>query len=189
MFNLTTEAYVTKSCEQDGSSGYLHVYTGDGKGKTTAAMGLVLRACGAGLRVFVGQFIKGLESGEIRMLQDRCPEVTVEMFGRGRFIRGCPSPEDIALARRGLDRFREVLQSGEFDLVVADEANGAIHAGLFSVEDLLALLDAKQDSVELVVTGRNADPRLIERADLVTEMCKIKHPFDSGVPAREGIEF
>jgi len=180
---------MTKDRKQDGRSGCLHVYTGDGKGKTTAAMGLVLRACGAGLRVFVGQFIKGRASAEIRMLQERFPEVTVEVFGRGRFIRGCPDPEDIALARRGLDRLREVLQSGEYDLVVADEANGAIHAGLFSIEDLLVLLDVKQAAVEWVVTGRNADPQLIERADLVTEMYKINHPFDSGVPAREGIEF
>ena len=180
---------MSESCEQDGGSGRLHVYTGDGKGKTTAAMGLVLRACGAGLRVFVGQFIKGRASAEIRMLQERFPEVTVEIFGQGRFIRGCPDPEDIALARRGLDRFREVLQSGEFDLVVADEANGAVHAGLFSIEDLLAILATKKNTVECVVTGRNADPRLIARADLVTEMCKIKHPFDSGVPARAGVEF
>ncbi len=152
-------------------------------------MGLVLRACGAGLRVFVGQFIKGRESGEIRMLKERFPEVTIEMFGRGRFIRGCPAPEDIALARRGLDRLREVLKSGEFDLVVADEANGAVHAGLFSIEDLLALLDEKDGKVEWVLTGRNADPRLLERADLVTEMRKVKHPFDLDIPAREGIEF
>ncbi len=176
------------SSEQGGSSGCLHIYTGDGKGKTTAAMGLVLRACGAGFRVFVGQFIKGRESGEVRMLKERFPEVTVEQFGRGRFIRGCPAPEDLALARQGLDRLREVLQSGEFDLVVADEANCAVHAGLFSIDDLLALLDGKDGNVEVVCTGRNAHPRLIERADLVTEMYKAKHPFDLGIPAREGIE-
>ncbi|MDP6524830.1 MAG: cob(I)yrinic acid a,c-diamide adenosyltransferase [Kiritimatiellia bacterium] len=177
------------NCEEDGGGGCLHVYTGDGKGKTTAAMGLVLRACGAGLRVFVGQFIKGRESGEVRMLKERCPEVTAELFGRGRFPRGRPSDEDISLARRGLERLREVLQSGEFDMVVADEANGAVHAELFGIEDLLSLIDARRPEIELVMTGRNAHPQLIERADLVTEMCKIKHPFDSGVPAREGVEF
>ena len=180
---------MSKPCEQPAEAGCVHVYTGDGKGKTTAAMGLALRACGAGQRVFVGQFIKGKDSGEVRMLKERCPEVTAEVFGQGRFVRGRPSAEDIALARKGLDRLREVVRSGEFDLVVADEANGAVHAGLFSIDDLMILLDDRKPEVELVVTGRNAHPRLIERADLVTEMQKLKHPFDSGLPAREGIEF
>jgi len=180
---------MSDTCKTNGRHGFLHVYTGDGKGKTTAAMGLALRACGAGLRVFVGQFIKGRESGEIRMLKSRCPEVTAEVFGQGRFPGGRPSAEDVALARRGLARLQDAVRSSEYDLVVADEANGAVHAGLLSIENLLSLADEKKDNVELVFTGRNAHPRLVERADLVTGMRKVKHPFDSGVPAREGIEF
>jgi cob(I)alamin adenosyltransferase len=168
--------------------GYIQVYTGEGKGKTTAAVGLALRAAAAGLRVFIGQFIKAGGSGEIALLQQRCPEIAVEAFGRGRFIRGKPAPEDVEAARRGLSRLREAVSSGAYDLVVADEANGAVHAGLFPVAALLELADARRPEVELVFTGRDAHPDLVARADLVTDMRKIKHYFDAGVPARKGIE-
>ncbi len=170
-------------------SGCVQVYTGDGKGKTTAATGLALRAVGAGMRVFIGQFIKAKDSHEMAVLRERCPEVSVEQFGEGRFIRGKPSPEDMAAARLGVERLLAVLASGDYDVVIADEANGALAAGLITVETLLAFVEARPDYVELVITGRNAPPELIDHADLVTEMQKVKHGFDAGIPAREGIEY
>ncbi len=168
--------------------GYVQIYTGDGKGKTTAALGLALRATGAGLRVFLGQFIKGRASSELHALRERLPEVTVEQFGHGRFIRGAPAPEEIAAARNGLTRIREALSSGRYDVVIADEACTAAQAGLFREDDLIALIDGRPAAVELVLTGRGAGPRLRRRADLVTEMRCLKHYFDAGVDGRRGIE-
>lgn len=168
--------------------GYVQVYTGDGKGKTTAALGLVLRAVGAGLRVFVGQFIKGREYSEIRALREHLPTVTVEQFGLGRFIRDAPAAEDVDAARQGLARLREVLVGGHYDVVVADEACTAVQARLFGEDELLALLDARPAAVELVLTGRAVGARLQARADLVTEMHCVKHYFTAGVAGRPGIE-
>jgi cob(I)alamin adenosyltransferase len=170
-------------------SGCVQIYTGDGKGKTTAATGLAVRAVGAGRRVFIGQFIKAKDSHEMALLRERCPEVTVEQFGQGRFIRGNPTPDDIAMARQGIERLREVLTGGVYDVVVADEANGALGAGVIELDALLGLLDVRPSDVELVITGRNAPQELVDRADLVTEMRKVKHGFDTGIPAREGIEY
>jgi cob(I)alamin adenosyltransferase len=168
--------------------GCVQVYTGNGKGKTTAALGLALRARGAGLRVFFGQFIKGRDYSEIRALRDSLPEVTVEQFGRGHFIRGIPAPEEIAAARHGLDRLREVLTGGRYDVVIADEACAAVQAGLFTEDELLALLDIRPPTVEFVLTGRDAGPRLQARADLVTEMRCVKHYYEAGLDGRPGIE-
>ena len=170
-------------------SGCLQVYTGDGKGKTTAALGLALRAVGAGLRVFIGQFIKSGDYGEIRALKEFLPQVAVRQYGRGRFVKGVPAPEDIRAAAAGLAGLRQALCGGEYDLVIADEANCAVSAGLFGVAELLQLADARPAGVELVITGRNAHPQLLARADLVTDMRAIKHPFQSGITARQGIEF
>lgn len=167
---------------------YTHVYTGDGKGKTTSAVGLALRAAAAGLRVYFGQFIKPGDSSEIDYFDKYCPTITVAGFGRGVFVFSPPDPEDIRRARRGLDCLRQAIQSGDYDLVVADEANSAVEAKLFPVEELLTLIDLANGQVELVFTGRHARPELIERADLVTEMRCIKHYFGSGTPARKGIE-
>jgi cob(I)alamin adenosyltransferase len=169
-------------------TGCIQIYTGDGKGKTTAALGLALRAHGAGLRVFFGQFIKGREHSEIRALRERLPEVTVEQFGHGRFIRGTPAPDETAAARHGLDRLREALTGGRYDVVIADEACSAVQARLFPEDDLLALMEARPPSVELVLTGRAAGPRLQARADLVTEMHCVKHYYQAGVDGRPGIE-
>jgi cob(I)alamin adenosyltransferase len=169
--------------------GFVHVYTGNGKGKTTAALGLVLRASGAGLRSYFCQFIKGRDTSETIALRDRFPNVTVEQFGEGRFLRGNkPSEADIELARRGLTALTAAVSSGDYDLVVADEANCAVTAGLFPVDELLRIIDSKSANVELVFTGRGADAQLIARADLVTEMAAIKHYFDEGQAARPGIE-
>ena len=168
--------------------GCVHVYTGDGKGKTTAAVGLALRALGAGLRIYVGQFLKSEPSSEIQALARFGDQVECHQFGCGRWMRGKPSDEDIQLAREGLATAREAILSGEFQVVVLDEAAIAPFFHLIEVDDLLTLVDDKPDGVELVLTGRRADPRLIERADLVTEMREVKHYHRQGVPARKGIE-
>jgi len=173
---------------QDDFRGCVQVYTGDGKGKTTAATGLAVRAAGAGLRIFIGQFIKGRDSSEMKLLRERCPEVDIEQFGEGCFIKGKPSSKDIANACNGIKRLKNALASGKYEMVIADEANGALGAGIISLPELLSLLDIRPANVELVITGRNAPPELMERADLVTEMRCIKHYFDSGVQARKGIE-
>ncbi|MGB6013070.1 MAG: cob(I)yrinic acid a,c-diamide adenosyltransferase [Desulfobacterales bacterium] len=168
--------------------GYIQVYTGDGKGKTTAALGLAIRAAGAGLKVFIGQFIKMGEYSEIKALKRFEDLITVEQFGRGRFIQGKPSVEDIKAAQKGLEKIIAILSSGEHNVVIMEEANVAVKIGLLSVQDILKIIAAKPQDVELVITGRGADPRIIEKADLVTEMKEIKHYFQQGVAARVGIE-
>lgn len=172
----------------DWCTGYVHVYTGDGKGKTTAAFGLALRAVGAGLKVFIAQFVKGMHYSELEAVKRLGGSVEVRQFGRDRFIRGKPTPEDIAAARHGLEQVRAVFSAGTHRLVVLDEANVAAHFGLFPVEELLDLMDGKPRPVELVLTGRRADPRILERADLVTDMHEVKHYYRQGVAARAGIE-
>lgn len=171
-----------------GMKGYVQVYTGNGKGKTTAALGLIVRACGAGLRPYLGQFIKKGDFSEIKTLKDRFPEVTVEQYGLGHFIKGEPTPEDMAAAADGLKKLRDAMLSGDYDIVVADEANSAVSAGLFSADNVLALIDEKPENVELVITGRDADQAVMDRADLVSEMRSVKHYMDDGVGSRPGIE-
>jgi cob(I)alamin adenosyltransferase len=168
--------------------GYVQVYTGNGKGKTTAALGLALRACGAGLRVYIGQFIKGGDYSEIQTLKNHLPNVVIEQYGRGCFVREKPSPEDLAAARAGLERLSAALTEGHYDVVIADEACCACTAGLFECKALLQLVDRKPDRVELIFTGRDAPQALVQRADLVTEMRSVKHYFDAGVGGRRGIE-
>jgi cob(I)alamin adenosyltransferase len=168
--------------------GFIHVYTGDGKGKTTAALGLALRAAGAGLQVFIAQFLKQGDYSEIKALKRFGDLITVEQYGLGRFIRGYPDPEDIAAARKGLDRVREIFSAGRHPVVILDEANVAAACGLFSPVALLDLLNAKPEGVEVVLTGRNAAPEVMARADLVTEMKMVKHYYQQGVAARTGIE-
>ena len=168
--------------------GCVQVYTGDGKGKTTAALGLALRAAGAGLHVFIAQFIKGIHSSELDALQRYSDLITIRQYGRGGFIRKEPEPEDIEAAEKGLAEARAAIESGEYDVVILDEANVAVHFGLFGVEELLALLDVRPEQVELVITGRKAPAELIARADLVTEMREVKHYYAAGVAARRGIE-
>ena len=168
--------------------GYIQVYTGDGKGKTTAAFGLALRAVGAGLKVFIGQFVKGMKYSEIEAFERFSNLVTVRQYGRGCFIRNKPKMEDIKAAAVGLEEVRQALCTGQFKVVILDEANIATFFKLFSVNDLLALIDSKPADVELVITGRYADSRVIDKADLVTEMREVKHYYNNGVEARKGIE-
>jgi cob(I)alamin adenosyltransferase len=174
--------------EAEWRTGYVHVYTGDGKGKTTAALGLALRAAGAGLSVFIGQFIKGLHSSELETLERHSDRITLRQFGRDCFIRGNPARSDILAVRNGLEVIREIFRESSHHVVILDEVNLTVQCGLVSVGELLAVVDAKPPRIELVLTGRNAPPEIIERADLVTEMHEVKHYYRDGVPARLGIE-
>ena len=168
--------------------GFVQVYTGDGKGKTTAALGLALRAAGAGLRVYFGQFIKNADYSEIKALARFADCITVRQFGRGCFLLTEPAPEDRAAARRALDAIGLALVSGDYDLVIADEANVAVALGLIEPDDLVSLIDRRPEQVELVLTGRGAPDAVLARADLVTEMRCVRHYYDRGVLARQGIE-
>ncbi len=168
--------------------GYVQVYTGDGKGKTTAAIGLAVRAVGAGLKVFIGQFVKGMEYSELKALERFAPQLLVRQYGRKSFVHNKPTDEDFRLAREGYEDIRRAINSQQYDVVILDEANIAVYFSLLTVDDLLALIDGKPDAVELVFTGRKADPRLLERADLVTEMKEVKHYYQKGIVARDGIE-
>ncbi len=167
--------------------GYVHVYTGDGKGKTTAALGLSLRAICAGKKVFFGQFVKGMDYSELKAVE-YLPNFTIKQFGKDCFIFNDPTDEDINIARNGLKKMGEILTKGEYDLVVMDEVNIALYYHLFSVQDVLKIIDGRAEHVEVVCTGRKAPKELIDRADLVTEMKEIKHYYTKGVQAREGIE-
>ena len=168
--------------------GYVQVYTGNGKGKTTAALGLAIRAAGAGLKVFIAQFIKMGEYSEIKALKRFKDLITLEQFGSGRFIKGKPSVSDIEAAHKGLEKIKAAFTSGQYHVVIMEEANVAAKLGLLSVEDILEIMVEKPNDVELVITGRDADSRIIEKADLVTEMKEVKHYFQKGVKARIGIE-
>jgi cob(I)alamin adenosyltransferase len=169
--------------------GLVEVYTGTGRGKTTAAIGLAFRAVGHGLRVHIIQFMKGDEGyGEFKSCRAH-PNIDIEQFGRKEFVNPQePSTVDMELAAKALARSREVLSGGEVDVVILDELNVAVGFNLVRVEDVMELLDMRPSHVELVITGRMAPQELLDRADLVTEMREIKHPFNEGVLARKGID-
>ena len=168
--------------------GYVQVYTGDGKGKTTAALGLAIRAAGAGLKIFIAQFIKRGDYSEIKSLKRFSDIITVEQFGLGRFVQVTPPKVDIDVARKGLETVKKIMEKGEYNIIILEEANVAINYGLFSDTNLLDIINAKPLDVELIITGRNAAPSIIDIADLVTEMKPIKHYYKEGVEARVGIE-
>jgi cob(I)alamin adenosyltransferase len=169
-------------------NGYVQVYTGNGKGKTTAAIGLAVRALGAGWRVFIAQFLKTGDYSEHKALARFSDLLTVKTYGRNVFIRGTPEDEDIRLAQEAMQEIAASVASEQYRLVVLDEANVAIHYGLIRVEQILDLFDQSPKGIEFVITGRHADPRLIARADLVTEMQEVKHYYQQGVKARVGVE-
>jgi len=167
---------------------YIHVYTGDGKGKTTAALGLTLRSVGAGWRVLFTQFLKHGEFSEIKGLKKLGDQITIRQYGSGRFIKGKPSKKEAEMARAGLSEIMQVMKEGKYDLIVLDEINVAVHFGLIPLEGVISLLEKRPPDVELILTGRWAPKEITERADLVTEARMIKHYFSKGVRAREGIE-
>lgn len=170
-------------------SSYIQVYTGNGKGKTTAAFGLALRAVGAGKKVYFAQFVKGKTYSEIEAVNRFLPDITIKQYGLGCFIVKEPTPNDVQAAQSGLDEVSGIMSSGNYDLVVLDEANIAVFYKLFSVEALIEAIQKRHPKTEIVVTGRYAAPELIELADLVTEMTEVKHYYTHGVEARKGIEY
>lgn len=167
--------------------GFIHVYTGNGKGKTTAALGLALRAICAGKKVFIGQFIKGMEYSELKSI-NYLPNLVIEQFGRDCFIYKKPEEKDIELARTGLDKCRKILKEGKYDIVILDELNIVTYYNLFTVDEAIRAINEKAEHVEVIITGRYADEKIIEIADLVTEMKEVKHYYNKGVEARKGIE-
>lgn len=168
----------------------MQVYTGNGKGKTTAAFGLALRAIGRGLKVYVIQFIKGgFDYGEL-YIADKLPNLKLKAFGRGKFVTEKPAEkEDVKLAEEALALAEKVVKSGEYDIVILDEVNVALDLKLIKTEKVVELVKSKPRHVELVLTGRYAPKEIVEIADLVTEMKEIKHPFNKGQQARKGIEY
>ena len=190
------------------SKGLIQVYTGKSKGKSTAAFGLAIRAIGQGFKVYIIQFMKGNSYyGEIKTFQRLFPDITIKQFGRlcsdpeatrtGEcqmcgccFIKkGEATPEDRETARKALALAVEIMTSGDYDIVILDELNNAIYYELLELEPVLKVLQNEPELVEIVLTGRNAPPEVIELADLVTEMKVIKHPYEKGIPARKGIEY
>ena len=173
------------------SRGLIQVYTGDGKGKTTCALGLALRAVGQGFQVYMVQFMKGRETGEAQIAAARlAPDMTLRYFGRPGLVNlRAPAAEDLALIREAWDLARQVILAGEHDLVILDEINLALTFDLVPQAEVLQVLRDRPPWVEVVLTGRQAPPELVELADLVTEMRPVKHYYELGVPARRGIEW
>jgi cob(I)alamin adenosyltransferase len=177
--------------EEHLTQGMIQVYTGDGKGKTTCALGLALRAIGHGFKVYMIQFMKGWETGEAQSAVSRlAPEMTLCYFGRHALVNlRSPAPEDLDLIREGWKMARRIIKAGEHDLVILDEINLVLDHNLLPRAEVLAEFKKRPPWVELVLTGRRAPQELIDLADLVTEMRPIKHYYQAGVPARRGIEW
>lgn len=192
------------------TQGLIQVYTGNSKGKSTASFGLTLRAVGHGFKVYIIQFMKGASYyGELFGVQRLYPDVKIRQYGRAcayaaqirqgeQQCTGCGScfigkgeatQEDIEIARLGLKHAEEIITSDEYDIVILDEINNALFFDLLTIDEVLPVLNKKPPLVELILTGRNAFPEIIEKADLVTEMVQIKHPYEKGIPSRRGIEY
>ncbi len=168
--------------------GFVQIYTGDGKGKTTAALGLALRAAGRGLKIFMAQFMKGQDYGELHSVKN-IPQITIRQFGKPTFIHiNQATEEDIRMAHDGLEASRHAIDSGKYDIVILDEIFMALYFKLLSENEVVKLIEEKPENVELIMTGRRAPQKFIDLADLVTEMKEVKHYYQKGVPAREGIE-
>lgn len=174
--------------ELNESIGCIHLYTGNGKGKTTAAMGLALRAVGAGKRIFIAQFVKGMHYSELDVME-RFPEIKLKQYGLDCFIVNQPTQQDIDAARKGLEAVSVIITQNKYDMVILDELCIALYYHLFEIDQVLAILKAKPVEMEIVMTGRYAPQELFEVADLVTEMTEIKHYYNKGIQARKGIEF
>jgi cob(I)alamin adenosyltransferase len=169
--------------------GFIHVYTGDGKGKTTAAIGLGIRATGEGLKVLMIQFMKGRRYSELDVLQ-HIKNFTVVQFGRDEFVsKEKPEQIDIDLAQKGFAYAKETMQKDAYDLLILDEINVAVDFNLIALKDVIELLETKPETLELVLTGRYASPDVIKHADLVSEILEIKHPYQKGVQSRKGIDW
>ncbi|MBU6996315.1 MAG: cob(I)yrinic acid a,c-diamide adenosyltransferase [Theionarchaea archaeon] len=170
--------------------GMIHVYTGNGKGKTTAALGLAMRAAGHGLKVYMIQFMKGrINYGELETA-NQIPNFEIKQVGRPDFVsKENPDPEDIRLAQEGLEHARAIIYSGHYDMVILDEINVAMDFNLVPHDVVYALLKEKPETVEIVLTGRKCPPEVVKIADYVSEVLEIKHPYMNGAQARKGIEW
>lgn len=167
--------------------GYVHVYTGNGKGKTTAAFGLALRAAMSGKKVYIGQFVKGMAYQETKCVEF-ISGIDIEQYGTSCFIDREPDDEDVKRAHIGLERCREAFSSGKYDVVIMDEITIAIYFKLLSDDEVVLTIQSKNEDVEVILTGRYASEKLIEVADLVSEVKEIKHYYSKGVLSREGID-
>lgn len=167
--------------------GFVHIYTGNGKGKTTAALGLSLRAVCAGKKVFFGQFVKGMKYAEVSC-EDFLPNIEFQQFGEDCFIYNEPTKADLERAKAGLERIRIILEEGHYDLVVLDELNIALYYKLLKVEDVIEIVENRAPHVEVIITGRYAPKELVDFADLVTDMKEVKHYYHDGVLSRSGID-
>jgi len=168
--------------------GYIQVYTGNGKGKTTAAFGLAVRAVGAGKKVFIGQFVKGKPYSEIEAINKYLPMIEIKQYGLDCFIINEPEEKDFIAANIGVEEISKVIHSGDYDIVIMDELNIALYYKLIDLNNVLEILKNKPKHVEIIITGRYAPSEIIEIADLVTEMKEVKHYYNNGVQARTGIE-
>lgn len=170
--------------------GYIQVYTGNGKGKTTAALGLALRAAGAGMKVFIAQFIKKKVCSEHRIISERFSDlITIRQYGKGFFLKRQPTKADINAAQEGLKEIQGIIRSKEYDIIILDEANVAARYNIIKAADLIDLMESKPPCTELIITGRYADEAVIQKADLTTEMKMVKHYRTKNVKARKGIEY
>lgn len=179
--------------EKDQDKGLIIVYTGDGKGKTTAALGMCIRAAGYKKKIKILQFVKGSwKYGELEGIKLLSDFVDMEAIGEG-FVGIVDDKKafevHVQAARQGLEYAKQIIQSGKYDIVMLDELNVAVHLGLVGLEEVLALVKGKPERLHLVITGRNARPELIEIADLVTEMKEIKHPYQKGILAQRAIDW
>ncbi len=177
-----------KSCRL--AKGYVQIYTGNGKGKSTAALGLAFRAMGRGLKTYIGQFMKGQHYGELEAAKTASPHITIEQYGKDTFIhvQNPPPIEDLRLSRKGLVIARESMLSGSYDVVILDEIITAHYFHLVSLAEMMEIISSKPETVELVLTGRYAPPELIAAADLVSEIVEVKHYYQQGISSRKGIE-
>ncbi|MEW6171153.1 MAG: cob(I)yrinic acid a,c-diamide adenosyltransferase [Candidatus Omnitrophota bacterium] len=166
----------------------IHIYTGNGKGKSTACFGLALRAAGRGFKIYIGQFIKGGCFGEHFALR-KIKNIKIEQFGKGCFIKKNPTKKDIDFAHNGLLKIQKIIQEKKYNMVILDEINVALHFKLLKLKDVVGLIKNTPKNIELVLTGRYAPSDLITLADYVTKMCEIKHPFQKNILARKGIEY
>lgn len=168
--------------------GLVQVYTGDGKGKTTAAIGLCVRAAGHGLKSCIIQFMKGVDYGELKFCRNT-DSIKILQYGTKKFVNSKPTNADVMRANTALQEAERIIKNMEFDIVVLDEINIAVAWKLVELSRVLKLIENKPDCVELILTGRYAHTKIIKSADLVTEMKEIKHPYRSGLKARMGIEY
>lgn len=189
---MTIRVRSMSGCPEDikRELGLVHVYTGNGKGKTTTALGLAFRATGRGLNVVMIQFLKPSGGYGEHIAAERTPGFTMIPMGADHMCgRQVSREEDLERTRAGLEKAREVLTSGEYDMVILDEINNSLKFGLLTPESLIELLDSRAPHTEVVLTGRGVPQEIVDYADYVTEMSLVKHPFDQGVGARRGIEY